>query len=158
MIKNGLSKIGPLLFGLLFVLMGGFFMFIFAQTTELNCTRLEPGLANCVKKTSIFGYQIGEEELNGITGAFVDINDDGDGDDTYRVHLAMRGGEEPLTGYYTSDLAGKQAISQEINRFIDVGDPSTIDVSDGASWWALIAISVFPLVGIIVIRATLSMR
>ena len=60
--NGGNSPIGSFIFGLIFLGVGLFSVFIFSRIGELSCTRVEPSSYTCVRNMKLFGLvPLGEE-------------------------------------------------------------------------------------------------
>jgi hypothetical protein len=103
-------------FSLLFVIIGGYFLFTASQFPILACTRTAAGL-DCSLKTSLLGLvTLQQSELNTLQTARLGEACDRRGC-TYRVELVHAGVTTPLTSAYSSD---REAIEALINQIAGV--------------------------------------
>ena len=137
-----------ILFGLVFVIMGIFFMFIFGQVTDLSCTKTETGKTECSTVVKFLGiFPLSSNEFHDVYRAEVEESCDDEGC-SYRVMLTTIDGARPLTSYYTSGWDSKQEIAGQINAFIGSNATrGTLSLQEDSGLWASLLSMVFLLVG-----------
>ncbi len=109
------TAIKSLLFGLVFMVMGLVFMFIFGQVTDLTCAKTLEGKPECAMEVKFLGgFTLSSNEVRDVTRADVEESCDDEGC-SYRVVLTTIEGQQPLTSYDTSDWSGKEEIAARIN-------------------------------------------
>ncbi len=142
--------IGLTLFGGIFVVVGlAVFWFLGAQTT-LTCERPEPRTGACtLVSANALGLNARSQtvRLNEIQRAELQVSEDSDGDDTYRVALRTETGAVPLTGYYSSGSNDKRQIVDRINAFLDDGGARTLTVTQDDRLFASLFGGIFACVG-----------
>ena len=138
-----------ILFGLVFMIMGIFFMFVFGQVTDLSCEKTETGKIECSKGVKFLGViPLSNSEFRDVYRADVEESCDDDGC-SYRVVLTTIDGELPLTSYFTSGWAGKEEIAGQINAFIGSNlNRETLSIQENSGLWASLFSMVFLLVGL----------
>jgi hypothetical protein len=120
---------------------------LFGQRATLACRRVEWGQIDCTLTRSLFKrYEHSRVELRGLTGARLSRSK-GRGSTSHRVDLATRGGDEPLTSFFSS--GDKTAIVQEINRFVADEGAADLTVSEGGSSLVLLFCLVFLAAGLL---------
>ncbi|MFO7678786.1 MAG: hypothetical protein R6X34_01935 [Chloroflexota bacterium] len=109
------SPLGSILFGLIFMAGGIFMTFVFSQTSELSCTRLEPSELTCKRTIKLFGLvRLREEDLPTLQSASLSESCDEDGC-SYRVELETTEGVVPLAGYYTGGIGAYDQQTKKVN-------------------------------------------
>jgi hypothetical protein len=138
-----------ILFGLVFMVLGIFFMFIFGQVAELSCTKTAAGETECSKVVKFLGViPLSSSEFRDVYRAEVEENCDDDGC-SYRVVLTSIDGERPLTSYYSSGWDSKQELAGRINAFIGSNvSGGTLSIQENSGLWASLLSLVFLLVGL----------
>ena len=138
-----------ILVGLVFMVLGIFFMFVFGQTTDLTCTKTETGQTECTKEVKFLSVlPMSTGEFRDVYRAEVEESCDDDGC-SYRIVLTTIDGERPLTGYYTSDWSSKNEMAEQINTFIRSNNiRGELSVQEQSGLWASLFSLVFVLVGL----------
>jgi len=143
------ADLKSILFGLVFIVLGIFFMFIFGQVTDLSCSKTAAGRTQCVKGVKFLGViPLSSSEFRDVYRAEVEESCDDDGC-SYRVVLTSMDGERPLTSYYTSGWDSKQELAGQINAFIGSNmNGGTLSLQESSGLWASLLSLIFLLVGL----------
>lgn len=138
-----------IIIGLVFMVLGIFFMFIFGQVTDLTCVKTESGKTECTKVVNFLGViPLSSRGFRDVYRAEVEESCDDEGC-SYRVNLITIDGERPLTSYYTSGWASKEEIAGQINTFIGSNlNRGALSIQDKSGLWASLLSLVFLLVGL----------
>lgn len=102
--------------------------------TTLSCTRIQPASNRCVWLDK--GPISENRKTFALIGARVDVSEDSDSGDTYRVVLQTSGGDLPFTGYYSSGQSAKQKRVAEINTFIQDTNRLELNIVQDDRLWA----------------------
>ncbi len=138
-----------ILFGLIFMVMGIVFMFIFGQTTDLTCSKTDTGTTKCTTEVKFLGLiSLSTNEFQDVYRAEVEESCDDEGC-SYRVVLTTTDGERPLTSFYSSGWAGKDKMAGQINTFIGSNlNRGTLFIREQSGMWASLLAMVFLFVGL----------
>lgn len=138
-----------ILIGLMFMIIGIFFMFIFGQTTDLSCAKNDVGKTECTKTVKFLGVvPLSTGEFRDVYRAEVEESCDEDGC-SYRVVLMTIDGQRPMTSYYTSDWSGKEQIAAQINTFIGAtANRGPFFIQEQSGLWPSLFSMIFVLVGL----------
>lgn len=122
------------------------------EAGRLACRRSGAGQVDCTVTRTSFGIVLSRAELHGLTGASL-ASTSGRHGRAYRVALAARSGDAPLsTGYSSSGREQKAAMVEEVNRFVQCAGEGSCAAGPGAGelalrettpWWALALLLVF---------------
>lgn len=143
-------RLTNLLFGLAFISCGAIFLVFMAQTSTLECRRVEAERVDCQLSTSLLGiWQSGQQGIRQVEAAVVAENC---GEDcTYRVELVTPQGNYPLTYYYSSGTGPKQETAALITEYLYSGSREPLNLqlraSAGARWFIFIPL-VFVIIGL----------
>lgn len=142
--------LGLMLFGGIFLAVGLAVVWFLGAQTTLTCERPEPRTGECtLVSANALGLNTRSQtvRLNEIQRAELQVSEDEDGDETYRVVLRTETGEVPLTGYYSSGRDDKRQNVDRINAFLDDGNARTLTASQDDRLFASIFGGLFACVG-----------
>lgn len=142
--------LGLTLFGGVFLAVGLAVMWFMGAQTTLVCERPEPRAGTCtLTQINVFGRVNRSESLRltEIERADVQVSEDDDGDDTYRVVLRTERGTVPFTDYYSSGRNDKREIADRLNAFLEDGAARELEVSQDDRLFASIFGGVFSCAG-----------
>ena len=127
----------------------GVMLFLFGQTTRVECQHLEPALASCSVSSVVLGVlPLPGWKLDQVVSARVE-EDCNDGC-TYRTDLVTRSGQSrPVSEVWTDEEAADNAMAAQINDFIVSTDaPALVVTKPPAAWviWLLGGLGVMSLV------------
>jgi len=146
-----LGCLGRALFGLIFIAAGVLVAVFFGAHVILTCEWIEPRSGRCELVTeNLLGANRRTIRAEDIRTATVEVSEDSDGDDTYRVALETTQGVIPLTDFYSSGFSDKQRITEQINAFLADGDAPTLIVDQDERLFAYTFGACFSVIGLIV--------
>lgn len=137
------------LFGLLFVVVGIGCGIWIGKLAVLQCQRSGSG-GECQLSTlgligpaSVITFDIAD-----LQGARVNVSEDSDGDDTYRVEFQVRGEWIPLASVYSSGYSKKETAAQSINTFITNRSQNGLTIRQDDRVFAILFGGAFTLAGL----------
>jgi hypothetical protein len=140
-----------ILYGVLIIIVGLVFVYIFGKVTDMTCSHPEPAVTRCVVEEQLLGVMtVSQKTFSDVNNAKVQSNCDDDGC-TYRVALTTTSGQEPLTGYYTSGLPAKENTASQINSYISTGSEEELVINENSGLFAALFSSAFVLLGLYMI-------
>lgn len=130
------------------VLFCAVFIFIFANSIEMNCARQADHTLTCTIEKRLLGkVKISQSQVSGVNGARVDQSCDNDGC-SYRAELTTRdGGSTPVNDVYSDFDPAKQTATQ-INDFMASGGTS-LKIDQPLQWWVVFLIGGLGLMGLV---------
>jgi hypothetical protein len=109
-----------------------------AFTHSLACQRGSARALDCTIERSLLGFSVQSHPLPGLSGARLDSQRGRRSRRDYAVVLLHRGGETHLTPMGSGDSARKQAIVDQVNRFVASPDERALKVSHFDAFAALL--------------------
>ncbi len=118
-LKDSASSIAPLIFGALFLGLGGFLSFFGYFSPVLECHRIG-AVTNCeLTRQGLFPFKTHRIILKDFVGAEVKTHQDSDGD-TYSIVLnAANATGIPFANYSSSGYSGKQKLVRQIEGMLN---------------------------------------
>lgn len=115
-LKDASSSVAPLIFGLIFLAVGGALSFFGYFSPVLECHRVGSA-TNCeLTRQGLFPFKTHRIILKDFTGAQVKTHDDSDGD-TYSIVLSSADGSSvPFANYSSSGYSAKADLVSKIER------------------------------------------
>lgn len=147
LVMQSRGNLFPILFGLVFVLLGLGLGYILGQRYALTCTRPEPAYVDCQLDRTLLGYPVGSRSLPRVSRAYLDVSESSDGD-TYRVVLVTASGEVPLTGYYSSERAPQWEAVRELEAFLASSEDASVTVYSATGRLGFLFAAIFALSGV----------
>ena len=143
------TDIKSLLFGLVFMVMGLVFMFIFGQVTDLTCAKTPEGKTECTTEVKFLGvFTLSSNNFRDVYRADVEESCDDEGC-SYRVVLTTIEGQQPLTSYYMSNWSGREKIAARINGYVGTASSrEPLALQENSGLWASLFSLIFVLVGV----------
>ena len=143
------TDLKSLIIGLVFMVMGLVFMFIFGQVTDLSCSKTPEGKTECATEVKFLGvFTLSSNHFWDVYRADVEESCDDEGCN-YRVVLTTIEGQQPLTSYYTSNWSAKDRIAAQINDYVGMtADREPLTLQENSGLWASLFSLVFVLVGV----------
>lgn len=140
------------LFGLIFVAVGIGCGIWIGKLAVLQCQRLGSG-GECQFSTRglIGSASVTTFDVANLQGARLEVSEDSDGDDTYRVEFQVRGEWIPLAGVYSSGYARKDEAVQSINAFVANRSQASLTVRQDDRFFAILFGGIFTLAGLAII-------
>ncbi len=137
-----------ILFGLVFLILGLVFMFVFGQVSELRCEKPQLYVVQCSLEQKFLGiFHVSAKSFLDVNDAWVETSCDDDGC-SYRVVLLTSDGQQPMTNYYSSGLSDKEDMAWEINSYIQAEGNASLFLTEKSGLFPALFSMVFVLVGL----------
>jgi hypothetical protein len=137
-----------ILFGLVVLILGLVFMFIFGQISELRCEKPQLYVVECALDQKFLGIiPVSSKTFLDVNNAWVETSCDEDGC-SYRVVLLTSNGQQPLTNYYSSDYGAREEMTWEINSYIQSEDNTPLFLTEKSGLIPALFSLIFVLVGL----------
>lgn len=133
--------------GIVMVIASPLWVWAMGQATVLSCDHADDGRAQCKLSRAVLGITIGDEPLEGLTGARVGESTDSDGDTTYRVVLEAGGRSVPFTNHTSSGYSRKAETVNDIEQFLVDPSAPSLEIRDAGTTGFIVG-SVFVLTGV----------
>lgn len=140
------------LFGLLFIAVGLACMLWVGKLSILHCLRTDSG-GECQHSTQGFigPANIRAFAISDLKDAEVQVSEDSDGDDTYRVAFQVNGEWIPLASVYSSGYTKKQTAVDTISAFIVNKNQRELTVQQDDRIFAMLFGGIFSAAGLMII-------
>lgn len=140
------------LFGLLFVAVGLACMLWIGKLSVLHCLRTASGGECQLSAQGFIGpASIKTFAINDLRYAEVQVSEDDDGDDTYRVAFQVNGEWIPLAGVYSSGYTKKQTAVDTVNAFIANKRQTELTIRQDDRIFAMVFGGIFSAAGLLII-------
>ena len=137
-----------ILFGLVFMVIGLVFVFVFGQISELQCEKPQLYVTQCFLELKFLGiFPVSTRTFLDVNDAWVETSCDDDGC-SYRVMLLTSDGQQPLTNYYSSGYDAQEDMAWEINNYIQSEEDVPLFMTEKSGLFFALFASVFVLVGL----------
>jgi hypothetical protein len=123
----------PLIFGLIFAMVGLAVFWTFGRAATLTCIRLEAAEVRCEIKQTLLGLAVRRVEAANPRQAIIQESEDSEGDTTYRVALVTAGGTVPLTEHYASGSV--RDLTAQINQFLSAPGARALALDQPPAVW-----------------------
>ncbi|NEQ97222.1 MAG: hypothetical protein F6K30_10940 [Cyanothece sp. SIO2G6] len=147
------------LFGVLFVGVGGLSLILFAKITTLECDRLEPKQIECtLVSEGVLGTNTTLIPPGHLQGAKVQVSEDSDSNDIYRVVLRTETGNVPFSAVYSSGRSGKQQKAEQINAYLNNVNQKVLTIQQDDRIFGYVFGGIFGLSGVAMMGSSLLSR
>jgi hypothetical protein len=150
-VRSSWSNIlGPILFGLLFIAIPGFMVWMAGRESRLTCTRLEVNQVQCQLQQIFLGRVVKQIVVDNPQQAIVQTSRGSKGGTTYRMALVTAKGTIPLTDFYSSDTNADD-LADQFNQFAHDAAAKTVLIDQPASGFMFLIALVFFAAGAMII-------
>ncbi|HCU58067.1 MAG TPA: hypothetical protein DF984_07605 [Anaerolineaceae bacterium] len=142
------DRVKSILFGLVFLIIGLVFMFVFGQISELRCEKPQLYVVQCSLEQKFLGvFPVSSKTFLDVNDAWVETSCDDDGC-SYRVVLLTSDGQQPMTPYYSSGLGAREDMAWEINSYIQAEGTAPLFLTEKSGLFFALFAMIFVLVGL----------
>ncbi len=147
------NLVGPMVFGLIFMLVAAGILWSAGRESTLSCKRLEAAQIQCQLQQIFLGRVVRQITLDNPQQAIVQSSHSSKGGTTYRMALVTAQGTIPLTDFYSSDTNADDLVAQ-FNQFQRNPVAKSVALDQPASGFVFIMLLVFSAFGLLMILST----